>query len=61
MTDSRACSLGKTVKLVGTCRRGEKGDQGIRFERDGKIVNGKNSKRTEKLGSCGLKMRKSRT
>lgn len=33
-----------------------KGDQGIGFERDGKLVHGKNSERTGKVCSCGLKM-----
>lgn len=43
--------LGKMMKLVEAYGHGKKGDQRIRFERDGKVVNGNNSERTGKLSS----------
>lgn len=48
--------LGKMMKLVEAYGHGKKGDQRIRFERDGKVVNGNNSERTGKLSSYVLKM-----
>lgn len=44
------------MKLVEAYGHGKKGDQRIRFERDGKVVNGNNSERTGKLSSYVLKM-----
>lgn len=49
------------MKLVEAYRHGGKGDQAIEFERDGKVVNSKNSERTGKVCSYGLKMGMSRT
>lgn len=48
--------LGKMMKLVEAYGHGKKGDQRIRFERDGKVVNGNNSEWTGKLSSYVLKM-----
>lgn len=48
--------LGKIMKLGEAYGHGKKGDQRIRFERDGKVVNGNNSEQTGKLSSYVLKM-----